>query len=114
MPVCVFAQTGGLCNSASGLLADQRGDVGERPVRDCGAVEGEGGSRLSFTMLALNADHHPLMKRFHKPGSEKRSVIIIWPDDYDDWLGSHSIDEARSFVTLPDVTTMVARPLPKA
>lgn len=70
--------------------------------------EGEGGMRLSFTMLTLNADHHPLMKRFHKPGSEKRSVVIIKPDDYDDWLGARSINEARSFVTLPDVAWMEA------
>ncbi|MEF3064565.1 SOS response-associated peptidase family protein [Pandoraea apista] len=75
--------------------------------------EGEGGPRLSFTMLTLNADHHPLMKRFHKPGSEKRSVVIIKPAAYDDWLGARSIDEARSFVTLPDAQTMAAGPAPK-
>lgn len=65
-------------------------------------------------MLTLNADHHPLMKRFHKPGSEKRSVVIIKPDDYDDWLCARSIDEARSFVTLPDAKSMSAGPAPKA
>ncbi|MFK0377860.1 hypothetical protein [Pandoraea sp. NPDC090278] len=64
-------------------------------------------------MLTLSADHHPLTKRFHKPGSEKRSVIIIRPDDYDDWLGARSIDEVRSFVTLPDAKTMSAAPAPK-
>ncbi len=76
--------------------------------------EGEGGVRLSFTMLTLNADHHPLMKRFHKPESEKRSVIIIRPADYDDWLGVRSIDEARSFVTLPDAQIMSAAPASKS
>ncbi|EON14854.1 SOS response-associated peptidase [Pandoraea sp. SD6-2] len=76
--------------------------------------EGEGGARLSFTMLTLNSDHHPLMKRFHKPGSEKRSVVIIKPADYDDWLGARSMDEARLFVTLPDAATMSAVPAPKA
>lgn len=75
--------------------------------------EGEGGARLSFTMLTLNSDHHPLMKRFHKPGSEKRSVIIIRPDDYDDWLGARSIDEARSFLTLPDAVEIAASAHPK-
>lgn len=70
--------------------------------------EGEGGARLSLTTLTLNADHRPLMKRFHKPGSEKRSVVIIKPDEYDDWLGARSIDEARSFVTLPDAARMEA------
>ncbi|VVD75522.1 hypothetical protein PHO31112_00819 [Pandoraea horticolens] len=75
--------------------------------------EGEGGARLSFTMLTLNSDHYPLMKRFHKPGSEKRSVVIIKLVDYDDWLGARSMEEARSFVTLPDAESMVAGPLPK-
>ncbi|VVE68849.1 hypothetical protein PAN31117_03087 [Pandoraea anapnoica] len=75
--------------------------------------DGEGGPCFSFTMLTLNADHHPLMKRFHKPGSEKRSVVIIKPADYDDWLGSRSMDEARSFVVLPDALTMVAGASPK-
>ncbi|ALS63684.1 SOS response-associated peptidase [Pandoraea apista] len=76
--------------------------------------ESDGGPRFSFTMLTLNADHHPLMKRFHKPGSEKRSVVIIKPADYDDWLGARSMDEARSFVTLPDADTMTAAPTPKS
>ena len=76
--------------------------------------EGEGAPRFSFTMITLNADHHPLMKRFHKPGSEKRSVVIIKPADYDDWLGARSMDEARSFVTLPDATDLVGAASPKA
>ncbi|WP_331838990.1 SOS response-associated peptidase family protein [Pandoraea sputorum] len=76
--------------------------------------EGEGGARLSFTMLTLNADHHPLMKRFHKPGSEKRSVIIVRPDDYDDWLDARSMDEARSLVALPDSVTLCATPAVKS
>ncbi|VVD63805.1 SOS response-associated peptidase family protein [Pandoraea fibrosis] len=75
--------------------------------------EGEGGPRFSFMMLTLNADHHPLMKRFHKPGSEKRSVIIIRPGDYDYWLGARSIDEAKLFVTLPGAVSMAAVQAPK-
>ena len=40
----------------------------------------------SFTMLTVNADQHPLMNRFHKPGEEKRMVTILDPTDYDRWL----------------------------
>ncbi|WP_353191430.1 SOS response-associated peptidase family protein [Pandoraea pnomenusa] len=76
--------------------------------------EGEGGTRLSFTMLTLNADHHPLMKRFHKPGSEKRTVVIVLPDEYDDWLASRSTDEARSFLVLPGSESLFCAPAPKA
>jgi putative SOS response-associated peptidase YedK len=31
----------------------------------------------SFSMLTINADEHPLMRRFHRPGEEKRSLVVI-------------------------------------
>lgn len=40
----------------------------------------------SFAMLTINADHHPLMRQFHKPDDEKRMVVLLSPDRYDDWL----------------------------
>ena len=40
------------------------------------------------------------MNRFQKPGSEKRSVVILRPDEYGDWLTAKSPDEARSFISL--------------
>lgn len=40
----------------------------------------------SFTMLTINADGHELMCQFHKPVDEKRMVVILPPDSYDDWL----------------------------
>jgi putative SOS response-associated peptidase YedK len=51
---------------------------------------------LSFTMLTINADGHPLMQRFHKPDDEKRMVIILRPDQYDDWLHC-PVEEAPTF-----------------
>ena len=47
----------------------------------------------SYTMLTINADRHPLMSRMHKPDpklppdrQDKRSVIPIEPEDWDEWL----------------------------
>jgi len=40
----------------------------------------------SFTMLTINADGHALMCQFHKPVDEKRMVVILPPDSYDQWL----------------------------
>lgn len=40
----------------------------------------------SFTMLTVNADQHALMRKFHKPGDEKRMVVILPTEEYDDWL----------------------------
>ena len=45
-----------------------------------------GGWVQSFTMLTINADEHPLMRNFHKPGDEKRMVVILPEAAYDDWL----------------------------
>jgi putative SOS response-associated peptidase YedK len=41
---------------------------------------------FSFTMLTVNADEHELFKNFHKPGDEKRMVVILREDQYDEWL----------------------------
>ena len=41
---------------------------------------------LSFTMLTINADDHPLMRNLHKPKDEKRMVVILPEASYDDWL----------------------------
>jgi len=40
----------------------------------------------SYSMLTINAAHHPLMRHFHKPTDEKRMVVILPVDRYTDWL----------------------------
>jgi putative SOS response-associated peptidase YedK len=50
----------------------------------------------SFSMLTINADDHPLMRRFHKPGDEKRMVVLLDDDQHDAWLNA-TTDEARTF-----------------
>ena len=40
----------------------------------------------SYTMLTINADDHPLMRMFHKPVDEKRMVVVLPPERYQDWL----------------------------
>ena len=39
-------------------------------------------------MLTINADQHALMRNYHKPGDEKRMVVILPPGEYDDWLSA--------------------------
>lgn len=51
----------------------------------------------SFTMLTVNADDHPFMRNFHKPGDEKRMVVILGEDDYDPWINA-SAEESRAFL----------------
>ena len=40
----------------------------------------------SYAMLTINAEHHALMKNFHKPADEKRMVVVLPNGAYDDWL----------------------------
>ncbi len=40
----------------------------------------------SFTLLTINADGHPFMRQFHQPDDEKRMVVALPPERYDDWL----------------------------
>ena len=42
----------------------------------------------SFTMLTVNADHHPVMKQFHRPGDEKRTPVILSESQFHQWLGA--------------------------
>ena len=56
-----------------------------------------GETEHSFTMLTINADEHPFMRNFHKPQDEKRSVVILPPERYDEWLQA-SAGESGDFL----------------
>lgn len=69
---------------------------------------------VSFTMLTVNADHHPLMRRMHAPGKEKRSVVIVPRSQWSDWLTCREPEVARSFMSLYPADSMETAPAPKA
>lgn len=50
-----------------------------------------GAKVLSFTMLTINADTHPLMREYHKPEDEKRMVVILPEAKYREWLEGVSV-----------------------
>jgi putative SOS response-associated peptidase YedK len=56
-----------------------------------------GQQRLSFTMLTINAEGHAIFQRMHKPGEEKRMVVILDEADYDAWLNG-PVEQARSYL----------------
>lgn len=51
----------------------------------------------SYTMLTINADEHPLMRQFHKPGDEKRMVVVLPESRYGAWLAADAT-HARDFL----------------
>jgi putative SOS response-associated peptidase YedK len=60
--------------------------------------EPSGALHTSFTQITVNADEHPLMRRFHKPGDEKRSLVVLPQEELDSWLGCKDPELARSFL----------------
>lgn len=69
-----------------------------------------GAQNFSFAMLTVNADAHPLYRRLHRPGEEKRMPIILDPEDYGDWLRC-PVDEAKRFFRMWD-GVLVGEPAP--
>ena len=72
----------------------------------------------SYTMLTLNADAHPLMRRMHKPDpklgpdeQDKRSVVAIEAEDVDRWLFG-TPEQASALVRLTPVEVFAAGPAP--
>lgn len=66
---------------------------------------------LSFSMLTINADGHPLMQRFHKPDDEKRMVMILDPDQYQGWLNGSLATEEDVYRQYP-AELLIAQPDP--
>jgi len=61
--------------------------------------EGDDGRTLvGMSMLTINADGHAVMGRMHKPDDEKRSVVVLYPTDYDEWLHTKNTEVARSML----------------
>jgi hypothetical protein len=60
----------------------------------------------------VNADEHPVMRQFHKPGDEKRTPVIIAPDLHDAWLGADSA-KAAEMMTWSYMPALRAEPAPR-
>ena len=54
--------------------------------------------RWSFTMLTVNADDHPVMRRFHKPCDEKRTPVILDGEQIEAWLSASTEVQMRGLV----------------
>lgn len=88
----------------------------KRPFGVAGIWERTAKDRLpawSMSMLTINADEHPLMRRFHKPGDEKRSVVVLEDDDWDAWLNAKAEADVRSFLKLFEPEEMIASAEPR-
>ncbi|WP_426113495.1 SOS response-associated peptidase [Massilia sp. PWRC2] len=56
---------------------------------------------LSFSMLTINADGHPLMQRFHKPGDEKRMLVLLDGGQVRPWLEGALVNDRAVYQPWP-------------
>lgn len=52
------------------------------------------------------------MMHMHRPGEEKRSVVILRPDDWEEWLTRSNVEAARAMLQLYPAEEMAAEPAP--
>jgi putative SOS response-associated peptidase YedK len=67
----------------------------------------------SFSLLTRNADDHPLLRRMHRPGDEKRGLVIIEPADFSVWLHATS-EQAQALLQRPALAQLRGEPAPRA
>jgi putative SOS response-associated peptidase YedK len=60
--------------------------------------EADGSIATAFTQITINADTHPLMRRMHKPGDEKRTLVVLPEEELGSWLACDDLQVARSFL----------------
>lgn len=97
--------------------------VDDEPIGIAGLWEawtpkhGGGEPIYSFTMLTINADEHPLLKRFHMPfdddgkPKEKRTVVLLQEQSFDAWLDA-THDDFAGFLSTFNEAELLAYPAP--
>ena len=76
--------------------------------------EPDGSISHAFTQLTVNAEAHALMRRTHKPEDEKRSLVIVRPQDYQAWLTARRPEEAQRLLRLYPAEEMRVEDAPLA
>lgn len=66
---------------------------------------------LSYCMLTINANDHALMNRFHRPGHEKRMIVVLAQDDYGAWLTADA-ERSMDFMVPCPADALVAEATP--
>jgi putative SOS response-associated peptidase YedK len=66
----------------------------------------------SFSLLTINADAHPIMGQFHPANDEKRSIAVIEPESFDDWVCA-TTEEATTYFAPVSSKAFPTAPAPK-
>ena len=54
----------------------------------------------SFSLLTVNADAHPVLRRMHRVGDEKRQLVVVPPTDFGRWLHASAADARRMLLDM--------------
>ena len=63
-------------------------------------------------MLTINANGHSVMKHFHKPEDEKRSIVVLNESDYQPWLSANH-EQARELLRLSPEGFLISEAAPR-
>jgi putative SOS response-associated peptidase YedK len=60
---------------------------------------------VSFSMLTIEAGKHPVMNHCHKPEDEKRTVVPLRPELFNDWLNAtpETAQEILNLNSIPEL-----------
>jgi putative SOS response-associated peptidase YedK len=89
------------------------GLAGWRPMCVAGiwrTLTGPDGPYHTMSMITVNGEGHPIFAKMHRPGDEKRAVVILRPDDYEEWLTTSNVEAARAMLQLYPADDMDATP----
>jgi putative SOS response-associated peptidase YedK len=64
----------------------------------------------SFSMLTINGDGHEVMGRFHRLGDERRSLVIVEPNNWNIWLTA-TTEQAKAMLLPMKPADFTAQPV---
>lgn len=67
---------------------------------------------VSFSMLTVNADTHPVMRQFHPPSDEKRTPVIVPAEQFGDWLSADP-GQATEMMNWLHMPALFSEPAPR-
>jgi len=70
----------------------------------------DGAEHQTMSMITVNGEGHPVFSRMHKPEDEKRAVVILHTDDWEEWLTTPNIEAARTMLQLYPADDMLTEP----
>ncbi|WP_232454427.1 SOS response-associated peptidase family protein [Burkholderia ubonensis] len=70
----------------------------------------DGADHHTMAMITVNGEGHPIFSRMHKPSDEKRAVVILRPDDWEEWLTTSNVEAARAMLQLYPAENMLTQP----